>query len=128
MSNPVVTAKNNTSRDLYVAGDPNWDDQQLMVNGNVITEPYTLTKGSTAMVSVGWEGPGEELMMGVIFSEAANYDGPGVGFYQLSVGQDPKTGNLAVTEGGPNGGTLHIQYTLSDQTPWTMKMDFTDAE
>jgi hypothetical protein len=127
MSKPVVTAKNNTSRDIYVAGDPNWDDQQLIVNGNVITETYTLTKGGTITVSVDWEGPGEELMMGVIFSEAPNYDDAGVGFYQLSVGQDPKTGNLAVTEGGPNGGALHIKYTLSDQTPWTMKMDFTDA-
>jgi hypothetical protein len=127
MSKPVVTVKNNASRDIFVAGDPNWDDQELIIDGQVITETYTLTKGATITVSVNWEGPGEELMIGVIFAETKNYDHGGAGFYQLSVGQDPKTGNLGVTDGGPNGGKLDIRYTLSDQTPWSMKMDFTDA-
>ncbi len=51
----------------------------------------------------------------------------GNGSYQLSVGQEPATGNLGVTDGDPSDGTLDIQYTLSDQTPWSMKMDFKDA-
>jgi hypothetical protein len=128
MSNPVVTVKNNTSRDIFVDGDPNWDDQELMINDKVITEIYTLTKGVTITVSVNWEGlPGEEGMFGVIFAEAKNYDFAGVGFYQLTVGQDPKTGNLGITDGGPTGGKLDINYTLSDQTPWSMTMDFTDV-
>ncbi len=37
MSKPVVTVKNNASRNISVEGDPNWDDQQLMVNDQDIT-------------------------------------------------------------------------------------------
>ena len=29
MNTPVVTVKNHSSRDLFVDGDPNWDDQRL---------------------------------------------------------------------------------------------------
>jgi hypothetical protein len=127
MSKPVVTAKNHASRDLFVEGDPNWDDQQLIIDGKVITEIYTLAPGATITVSVDWDGSGEEGMIGVIFAEAKNYDYGGAGFYQLTVGQDPHTGDLGVTDGGPNGGTLHVTYKLGDPTPWTVKMDFTDA-
>jgi hypothetical protein len=126
MSNPVVTVKNNASRDIFVAGDPNWDDQQLIINDHVITEVFTLAKGATITVSVGWEGPGEMGMFGVVFAEAQIYDSPGVGMYQLTVGQDPKTGDLGITD-DYSSGALHIKYALSDQTPWSMKMDFTDA-
>jgi hypothetical protein len=122
MSKPVVTVKNNASRDISVEGDPNWDDQQLLINDQVITRAYTLTKGATITVSVNWEDPGDELMIGVIFSAIG-----GDGSYQLSVGQEPETGNLGVTDGDPGDGELDIKYTLSDQTPWSMKMDFTDA-
>ena len=130
MSKPVVTVRNNTSRDIFVDRDPNWDDQELMVNDKVLRKIYTLTKGTTITVSVDWEGPSDEGgMIGVIFAEAENYDsGGGVGFYQLTVGQDPpNTGNLGITDGGPNGGPLKIKYTLSNQTLWTMTMTFTDA-
>jgi hypothetical protein len=122
MSKPVVTVKNKASRDISVEGDPNWDDQELMVNDQVITRAYTLTRGATITVSVNWDGAGEELMIGVIFTAVG-----GDGSYQLSVGQEPETGNLGVTDGDPSDDTLDIQYKLSDQAPWSMKMDFTDA-
>jgi len=124
MSNPVVTVKNNASIDIFVDGDPNWDDQELMIDGKAITGIYTLTKGTTVTVSVKWESRGAEQMIGVIFAQTKNYDAGGA-FYQLAVGQD-QAGNLAVTEEDAHG-KLNIRYTLSDQAPWSMTMNFTGA-
>jgi hypothetical protein len=127
MSKPVVTVKNNANRDIFVAGDPNWDDQQLIVNDRPLTDSYTLTKGATATVSVDWEGAGEEGMIGVIFSDTKNYDAPGAGMYQLTVGQEPSSGKLGITDDFTSG-EPDFHYTLGDQTPWTMKMDFTGGK
>src|ERR1044071_3283416 len=122
MSNSVVvTVKNNATIDIFVAGDPNWDDQELMVDGEVITEPYTLSKGKTAAVSVNWDSAPAEEMMGVIFAQAKNYERGA--FYQLAVGQDD-TGNLAVTVENTHG-DLDFKYTLNNQAPWSMTMSFT---
>src|SRR4029077_610264 len=117
MSNPVVTVKNNARIDIFVDGDPNWDDQELIIDGKVSTEIYTLTKGATITVSVNWESPGAEQMIGVIFAQTKNYDNGGA-FYQLAVGQD-QAGNLAITDENTHG-KLDIRYTLGDQAPWSM--------
>ena len=58
MSRPTVTVKNNASYDIFVSGDPNWDDQILLVNGEPIDRPYPLTPGSSIKVSVDWDGAG----------------------------------------------------------------------
>jgi hypothetical protein len=120
MSRPVMTVKSSASRNISVDGDPNWDDQKLIINGHVVKGTYTLVPEATITVSVNWEGPPEEGMIGVMF-------GAGVGLYELSVGQDPQTGNLAVTDGYPLDGPVNLNYAVSDQTPWTMRMDFMDA-
>jgi len=126
MSNPVVTVKNHSTRDIFVDGDPNWDDQVLTINGKPTKKIYTLTPGSEITVSVHWDEAGAELMMGVIFADAANYDFGNVGFYQLSIGQETTSGNLGVTDENTNGQPL-VRYTVSDQEPWSMTMAFVDA-
>lgn len=126
MSNPVITVKNNATRDIFVDGDPNWDDQVLKIDGKPIESVYTLKQGTAIKVSVDWEGAGSDLMMGVIFADAANYDYGNVGFYQLSIGQDPQSGNLDVTDGNSHGQAL-VRYTVEDQAPWSMTMAFVDA-
>jgi hypothetical protein len=125
MSNSVVvTVKNNATIDIFVAGDPNWDDQELMVDGEVIAEPYTLSKGKTVAVSVNWDSAPAEEMMGVIFARAKNYERGA--FYQLAVGQDD-TSNLAVTVEYTHG-ELDFKYTLNNQAPWSMTMSFTGQD
>ena len=127
MSNPVVTVTNNASRDIFVDSDPNWDDQELMINGQAFTEIYTLAEGATITVSVNWESAGDSRMIGVIFANEKNYDyDKGAGFYQLTVGQDPNTGNLGITD-NYTFGQPDVYYTLSDQAPWSMTMGFKDA-
>lgn len=120
MNHPTVTVLNNASRAIFIDHDPNWDDQVLKVDGRPIQQPYTLNPGVAAKVSVDWSGAGEELMIGVIFSDKADEsDG-----YQLSIGQAPSTGELDVTDGDGHG---RVKYTVKDQAPWSMTMDFVDA-
>lgn len=126
MSDPVVTVNNQSTHDIYVDGDPNWDDQVLKIDGKRSRGVYTLAPGATITVSVEWSGPGDDMMMGVIFSDAANYDTGGVGFYQLSFGQDPESGDLGVTDCNVNA-TPQVAYTLQDPTPWTLTMIFVDS-
>lgn len=126
MTKPVVTVKNNSSRDIFVDSDPNWDDQILQIDGKHLRSVYTLIQTAIIEISEHWDGPGNELMMGVIFADAANYDSGGVGFYQLSIGQESETGNLGVTDTYENAQPL-VRYTLEDQTPWSMTMNFVDA-
>ena len=33
--NPVLIVQSETSKDIYVSGDPNWDDQVLILNGSM---------------------------------------------------------------------------------------------
>ncbi|MET0332397.1 MAG: hypothetical protein ABW154_13320 [Dyella sp.] len=120
MNHPTVTVLNNASRDIFIDHDPNWDDQVLKVDGRPIHQAYTLNPGVAAKVSVDWNGAGEELMIGVIFSDKTDEsDG-----YQLSIGQAPSTGELDVTDGDGQG---RVKYTVKDQAPWSMTMDFVDA-
>jgi hypothetical protein len=126
MSNPIVTVQNHSHHDIFVDGDPNWDDQVLKINGESVDSTYTLTPGATIKVSVDWDSAGSEEMMGVIFADAKDYDAGGVGFYQLSIGQDVDTGKLAVTDPFING-EPHEKYKLKDQAAWSMTMDFVDA-
>ncbi|OHX10435.1 hypothetical protein [Chromobacterium sphagni] len=123
MSKPIVTVKNHSSRDIFIDGDPNWDDQVLLIDGQPQERIYLLASDQSVQISVDWDGQGNELMMGVIFADGPDYDYGGDGFYQLSIGQEPRSGNLGVTDGG---GDAKVQYTVGQQTPWTMTMDFID--
>ena len=125
MSNPTVTVRNNSSRPLFIAKDPNWDDMVLMVDGKDQDKSYTLTKGGSCTISVAWDGSGDEEMLGAMISEAANYDGKNVGVYEVAIGQDPQTGNLNVTDSNPMG-DLHVRFSVGDATPWAATMTFQD--
>lgn len=120
MSTVVVNVSNQAGVDVFVSGDPNWDDQQLMVDGETIDEPYLLASGNSAAVSVNWDAPPADEMMGVWFSRTppANTDA-----YALAIGAD-STGNLAVTSDN-SFGNPGFQFTTSDQAPWSMTMTFT---
>jgi len=126
MSDPVVTVNNQSTHAIYVDGDPNWDDQILKIDGKRSHGVYTLASGATITVSVAWEGPGDDMMMGVIMADAANYDAGGVGFYQITFGQDPESGNLGVTDCYVNA-QPQVSYVLQNQAPWSVTMTFTDS-
>jgi hypothetical protein len=115
-----VTVKNESSRDLFVEGDPNWDDQQLLIDNNPTHSIYTLSEGASIVVSVVG---GDD--MGIVFAESKDYESSDGGFYQLEIGHVPGTDNLAVTGIFPYG-QLNVLYTISDQQPSSMTMHFLD--
>jgi len=128
MSYPAVTVINNASHDIFVDGDPNWDDQVLKIDGAPIDGIYTLPPGSVIEISIDWDDDtGSEMMMGVIFADAPNYDYGGAAFYQLAIGQLEQSGNLGVTDGYVEG-QVQVCYTIADQLPWSMTMNFVDAQ
>ena len=124
MSQPVVTVKNHSSRDVFIEGDPNWDDQTLLIDGQAESGAYPLGPDQSVQLSVDWSGPGNAYMLGVIFADGPDYDYGGDGFYQLALGQDEGSGLLGVTEGD---GQAKISYSVSQQTAWTVTMDFADG-
>ncbi|MEN3812341.1 hypothetical protein ABH309_19980 [Chromobacterium piscinae] len=124
MSSPVVTVKNHSSRAIYIDSDPNWDDQELLLDDKPLRRGFALQPDLAARISVDWSGPGNAYMMGVIFADGPDYDYGGDGFYQLTIGQDEDSGLLDVTDGG---GEAKIAYSIGQQAPWSMTMDFADS-
>ncbi|POA99386.1 hypothetical protein C2134_06940 [Chromobacterium sinusclupearum] len=124
MSHPVVTVKNHSSRHVYIEGDPNWDDQVLLLNNQPLPKLYSLAPDKSIQLSVDWSGPGNEYMMGVIFADGPDYDYGGDGFYQLTIGQSNDSGLLGVTDGD---GHAKVSYSVGQQTAWGMVMDFADS-
>ncbi|MBA8735697.1 hypothetical protein [Chromobacterium violaceum] len=124
MSLTTVTVKNHSSRNLYIDSDPNWDDQELLLDDKPLRRGYALEPDRAARISVDWVGAGNAYMMGVIFADGPDYDYGGDGFYQLTIGQNEDSGLLDVTDGG---GEAKIAYSIGQQTPWSMTMDFADS-
>lgn len=121
MSNPVVTVENHASINVFVGGNPDWDDQKVLFNGRYKGR-YKLTPGKSIKVSVKWNYPATEEMMGLDFTQTEIY---GVPLFYVVAGQD-QTGNLAITDAHQFDDLL-IRYTVSDQAPWSMTMTLTDA-
>ncbi len=128
MSDPVVHVTNHSTRDLFIARDPNWDDQVLLLDGKRLNRTHRVGPNESADVSVpmGPNDGAEEYLMGVIFADGKDYDYGSAGGYQLSIGQHSESGLLDVTDAY----TLRspaMRYTMTDNTPWSVKMDFLDA-
>ncbi len=128
MTDPILHVTNHSTRDVFVAGDPNWDDQQLMFNGQRINGARRLGPAQSATVSVPWDphDKGEENMVGVIFADGRSYTSGRAGAYQMSIGQQADTGLLGVSDEHMIQSPA-FKYTTTSQTPWSMSVEFVDA-
>ncbi len=128
MNNPLVRVRNQSSIALFIEGDPNWDDQELLVNGAPIGESFVLAQNAEATVSVQWEARPDEYMMGVIFADGPNFDGDDA-FYQLTIGQREEDGALDVIDGDEpeTGGAHKTRYLVSERKALSMTMTFTSV-
>lgn len=120
--NPVLIVQSETSKDIYVSGDPNWDDQVLILNGSTDKGYALVTEDSPVTASVNWEFPPDRLMMGVLISEQKYGDESA---YQLTIGVNPDTGKMDVTEPGSYGDPS-IQYSITKRTEDTVTLLFTN--
>ncbi len=119
----AVTVRNQSSHDVYVDRDPNWDDQVLTFDGVPGEGIYLLAPGSSVVVGITDD---DYNQMGVIFAGAKNYEyPPGAWFYQLTIGPDPDTGDQSVTDSYISGSPT-VEYRLEDQEPLSMTMVFVD--
>lgn len=127
MSNAcTVISINATSGDLIIDGDPNWDDQQLRIDGILVHAPYTSPKGQSVAASVqGWgNDEGNEMMMGIWYV-GPNNNNENQNSFQMTIGQNAK-GLMDVTENYPLA-PMTIKYTIIAQTKWDLVLKFEDA-
>ncbi|PMS27013.1 hypothetical protein C0Z19_04365 [Trinickia soli] len=128
MTNPVVHVSNLSSQAVCISHDPNWDDQELLVDGERSTYTTCIASGVDADVSVDAEGDDspDEHLMGVIFSDGKDFEYGNAGGYQATIGHHADSGLLAVTDQYTMR-SPSIQYSVDNQTQWSMDMTFVDA-
>lgn len=119
----TIVSMNATSSDLYIDGDPNWDDQQLKIDGRIIRSPYISSSGQSVGCSIDWpEDIGDGYMMGIIFS-GNNLENQNS--FQMTIGQNSQ-GLMTITENYPIE-PLSIKYSVVAQTEWILVLKFEDA-
>lgn len=127
MSNEsIVVSINATSGDLKIDGDPNWDDQELRIDGKISNEAYSSPKGQAVGAGVdGWtDKSAGELMMGIEYSGSKNNNQES-NTIQMSVGLN-KDGLMSVTDQNDYG-TPTIKYSVIAQTKWILVLKFEDV-
>ncbi len=122
----IVVSINATSGDLMIDGDPNWDDQQLLIDGVLINSPYTSSSGESVGASVeGWgENDGNEYMMGIWYV-GPNNNHENQNNFQMTIGQN-SDGLMDITEVYPLN-PMTIKYTVVARSKWALVLKFEDA-
>jgi len=128
MTDPVVRVTNLSNQEVCIAHDPNWDDQVLLIDGSAVTRTLCLAPGIDANVGIhmGRYTEPREHLMGVIFSDGKDFTYGHAGAYQTTIGHHRDTGLLAVTDDYEIR-TPSVQYTVANQTQWSMDMTFVDS-
>lgn len=128
MPNPVIHVANHATLPVCIARDPNWDDQVLLIGGRPSRQTRCLDPGANASIGIrlGADTEPEENLMGVIFADAKDVAHGNVGAYHSTIGHDPQTGLLAVTD-EHIAGAPSTRYEVANQTQWSMDMTFVDA-
>ncbi len=120
----TVISMNETSGDLIIDGDPNWDDQQLLIDGVDVYSPYNSISGQSVAASVQAfddNDDGSELMMGIFYVGPDN-DGENRNNFMMTIGQNSE-GLMSITEVNPLE-PMTIKYTVITQTKWTLVLKF----
>jgi|GEM_PF-1529237 len=118
---PQVTVQNKTSFGIVIDGDPNWDDQRLLINGKY-KQNILLKEGEFAILSVKWDAEPDELMMGVEYTKAGSNSAEGL---QQEIGQNSETGNLGVSDSNW-WAKKWAKFTQLDQNPLSFTLVFED--
>lgn len=128
MTDPVVRVTNHAARPVCIARDPNWDDQVLLIGGRPAKRTRCLDPGAKTSVGVrlGADTAPDEHLMGVVFADGKDFNYGKAGGFQTTIGQHPDTGLLTVTDGHTLG-TPSVQYTIANETQWSMDMAFVDS-
>lgn len=128
MTDAIVRVSNEASRDLFIRGDPNWDDQQLLVGGHMARGMYRLVPGDSVDVAVpaACAAEQEEYAIGMIFADGRDIDYGSAGGFQTTIGWHAETSRFGVTDEHVIR-TPVLRYSAITESPCSMKMEFVDA-
>lgn len=128
MTDPVVRVTNHADHPVCIARDPNWDDQVLFIGGRASKRTRCLAPGADTSIGIrlGADTAPDENLMGVVFTDAKDFNNGKAGLYQATIGHDPDTGLLTVTDDHILG-TPSVRYILANETQWSMDMTFVDS-
>lgn len=115
----TLIVKNHASADITLAGDPNWDDQAVKYNGRHRKKPVVLKPGKSCAMSVDWNQPADELMMGVCIAQAG-----AEGLLSLTVGH--ADGTMTITENS-TACDPKVGYTIVERVADSVVIEIVDA-
>ncbi|GLU32624.1 hypothetical protein WKR88_11255 [Trinickia caryophylli] len=128
MTDAIVRVTNLASHDLFILGDPNWDDQHLMFGSHAARGTYRIAPGDSMDVAA----PGacaaerEEYAIGMIFADGQDIDYGSAGAFQTAIGWRQDTGGLGVTDEYTIR-TPALSYSAASESACSMRMAFVDA-
>lgn len=122
----TVVSINHTSGDIIIDGDPNWDDQELRIDGVIMTSPYRSQSGQSVGASVdGWEEDGNNAnMMGIFYVGPSNQNEKHNNF-MMTIGQNDD-GLMSITD-VTSLQPMTIKYSVVSQTKWILVLKFEDV-
>lgn len=128
MTDPVVRVANHSTHPVCIARDPNWDDQVLLIDGSPAKHTLCLSPDTRAEIGIalGTDTDPDAYLMGVIFSDGRDFDYGDAAAYQTTIGQNPETGLLGITDQFTISAPSQ-HYAISNQTQWSMGMTFKDS-
>lgn len=129
MNDAIVHISNQSSRDIFISGDPNWDDQVLVYNGRPGNSLHRLAAGHAAQLAVSADRDGtiDEYALGLIMADGRDVDYGSAGAYQTTIGRQPETGRLGVTDERAIR-VPTVRYTATSGGPCSLTFEFVDAE
>ena len=129
MNASIVVCINATSKNLKIDGDPNWDDQEVRIDGDIIKSIYSLQPGESVGVSVKNEWTEEEAkknhnMMGFMFS-GENDNDENQNTFQTTIGRN-REGLMSITD-IDSFKPMTIKHHVIARTKWLVVVQFEDV-
>lgn len=126
MNSSIVVCINATSKNLKIDGDPNWDDQKVRIDGDLVSSIYSLQPGESVGVSLEnqWTdkaAKNNHNMMGFMFSgEKDNYENQNT--FQITIGRNRES-IMSITD-FDTFKPMRIKHNVIARTKWLVVVKF----
>jgi len=129
MNSSIVVCINATSKNLKIDGDPNWDDQEVCIDGKLIKSCFSSQPGESVGVSVNTQWTDESAknnhnMMGFLFS-GENDNDENQNTFQMTIGRNQED-LMSITD-IDTFKPMTIEHNVIARTKWLVVVQFEDV-